>query len=114
MSCNGRIDIGSVNESHVVWTSNSTNCRVITDRVNLTDKGDILNLAIFINLIDDTSHVIVTSNWTSHLNIFNQTFIFKVKSNRRDLILARAIDIYIFKVDVFDSSAIDNIKQWML
>ena len=114
LSCNSRIHIGSVDESHVVWTSNPTNCRVLTDGVDLTDKGDILNFAIFINLINNTCHVIVTSNRTSHLNIFNQTFIFKVKSNRRDLILARAIDIYIFKVDVFDSSAIDNIKQWML
>ena len=114
LSCNSRIHIGSVDESHVVWTSNPTNCRVITDRVNLTDKGDILNFAIFINLIDDTSHVIVTSNRTSHLNIFNQTFIFKVKSKCRNLILTRAIDVYIFKVDVLDSSAIDNIKQWML
>ena len=114
LSCNSRIYIGSVDKSHVVWTSNPTNCRVITDRVNLTDKSDILNLTIFINLIDDTSHIIVTSNRTSHLNIFNQTFIFKVKSNRRDLILPRAIDVYIFKVDVLDRSAIDDIKQWML
>ena len=114
IGCNSCIYIGSVDKSHVVWTSNPTNCRVITDRVNLTDKGDILNLAIFINLIDDTCHVIVTSHWTSHLNIFNQTFVFKVKSKSRDLILIRAIDVYIFKVDVLDSSAIDNIKQWML
>ena len=114
LSCNSRIHIGSVDESHVVWTSNPTNRRVITDRVNLTDEGDILNFAIFINLIDDTSHVIVTSNRTSNLNIFNQTFVFKVKSKCRDLILTRAIDVYIFKVDVLDSSAIDNIKQWML
>ena len=114
LSCNSRIYIGSVDKSHVVWTSNPTNCRVITDRVNLTDKSDILNLTIFINLIDDTSHIIVTSNRTSHLNIFNQTFIFKVKSNRRDLILPRAIDVYIFKVDVLDRSAIDDIKQWVL
>ena len=114
LSCNSRIYIGSVDKSHVVWTSNPTNCRVITDRVNLTDKSDILNLTIFINLIDDTSHIIVTSNRTSHLNIFNQTFIFKVKSNRRDLILPRAIDVYIFKVDVLDCSAIDDIKQWVL
>ena len=114
LSCNGRIDIGSVDESHVVWTSNPTNCRGITDRVDLTDKGNIFNLAIFINLIDNTCNVIVTSHWTSHLNIFNQTFVFKVKSNRRYLILTRAIDVYIFKVDILDRSAIDDIKQWML
>ena len=111
---NSRIHIGSVNKSHVVWASNPTNCWVITNRVNLTDEGDIFNLTIFINLIDNTCNVIVTSHWTSHPNIFNQTFIFKVKSNRRDLILPRAIDVYIFKVDVLDRSAIDDIKQWML
>ena len=114
LSCNSRIHIGSVDESHVVWTSNPTNCWVITNRVDLTDKGNIFNLAIFINLIDNTCNVIVTSHWTSHLNIFNQTFVFKVKSNRRDLILTRAIDVYIFKVDILDRSAIDDIKQWML
>ena len=114
LSCNSRIYIGSVDKSHVVWTSNPTNCRVITNRVDLTEKGNIFNLAIFINLIDNTCNVIVTSNRTSHLNIFNQTLVFKVKSKSRDLILTRAIDAYIFKVDVLDSSAIDNIKQWML
>ena len=86
----------------------------MTNRVDFTEKGNIFNLAIFINFIDNTCNVIVTSHWTSHLNIFNQTFVFKVKSNRRDLILIRAIDVYIFKVDILDRSAIDDIKQWML
>ena len=110
---NSRIHISSVNKSHVVWASNPTNCRVITNRVNLTDKGDIFNLAIFINLIDNPRNVIITSNWTSHLNIFNQTFVFKVKSNCCYLILTRAIDVYIFKVDILNGSPIDNIEQWV-